>query len=459
MSLSSKLEAEYRSTHKTSEKIHQRAVQVMPTGIETDARYLMPFPFYIQRAEKARKWDVDGNEYLDAWSGHGALILGHNHPKVVAAVQEQAKKGFHYSSCHETQVEMAELMVKLIPCAEKIRYIQSGAEANALAIRVARAYTGKNKFIKFRGHFHGYFDEGVMAIRPPFDVPMSIGVPQASLSNVLLARHNHSEDVQCLIDGAANDVACVIIDPSGAHNLVLGNKSGFLEEVRRITQEKKVILIFDEVVSGFRLAPGGAQEVLGVTPDLATVAKPMGGGLPASALVGRRDIMDTMTMTGDRDHDRFHRVISQGTHSGNPMAMAAGLATLKLLENGEPQKYINRLGKILRKSLNEVIKKHDVPGCAYGNWSIVHIFLGEECPIRRDCDRTTCLHPDHEKLDLYGSVKVRSNLRMAMLLNGVDYLGGFGLMFLNAAMTDQDIEKITNSFDLSLKRLKEEKIL
>ncbi len=449
------IEEEYIAKHSTSEKLYRRAWEVMTSGIHHDTRYMKPFPFYIARADKARKWDVDGNELIDLWSGHGGLILGHNHPDVVAAVKEQAEKGFHYSACHEKEVELAELIVRMVPCAEKIRYVQTGLEACSLAIRIARAYTGKDKFIKFRGHFHGYFDEVMVGVRPPHDAPMSIGVPKTALSNVLLARHNHSEDVLRLIEASRNDIACVIMDPV-CHAFVMANKPGFLEEVRRITREKGVVLIFDEVWSGFRLAPGGAQEVLGVTPDLTAIAKGMVGGLPGSAVVGKKEIMDVMTFTGDPEHDRFHRVISQGTHSGNPMIVACALATLKILSTGEPQRYINRLGDKLRKNLNEVVKKHNVPGCVYGNWSVVRNFIGAECPFE---DPLNPICDDHERVDRAASPKVRDKLYLAMHLNGVDYSRGLGLMQMNAALTEEDIEKVTDAYDRSLLRLKQEKIL
>lgn len=452
------LEEEYIATHPTLEKLYRRAEVVMPSGIEHDGRYMKPFPFYIARADKARKWDVDGNEYIDLCSAHGAYILGHNHPEVVAAVAEQVKKGFHYSSCHESEVELAEILTRLVPCAQKIRYMQSGTEANMLAIRVARAYTGKNKIIKFRGHFHGYWDEGMLGVKPPFDVGMSIGVPKGSLSNVLLANHNSSEDVRRLIEGSHNDVACVIMDPI-CHFCTQQNRPGFLEEVRQITAEKSVVLIYDEVVSGLRLAPGGAQQALGVVPDLATISKTMGGGLPASAVMGRREMMDVITFKDDPRKDRFQRVVSQGTHSANPVVFAAGLTTVKILSTGKPQAYINQLGSALRKRMNEVIQKQNIRGCAYGNWSLCRIFLGHDCPEIGKCDTAHCTYHDHEKIDDGTPKAIRNQLFLAMLQNGVDYMNGRQVMILNAAITEEDLDKITEAFDRSLTRLKRDKIL
>ena len=452
------IEKEYISTRKTSEAMYLRARQCMAGGISHDSRHLKPFPFYVERADGARKWDIDGNELIDLWSGHGAFVLGHNHPDVVAAVTEQARKGFHYSACNKLEVALSEMVVRLIPCAEKVRLMQTGTEANMLAIRIARAYTGKNNLIKFHGSFHGYWDEGVCGVGAPFAVPMSIGVPKEHMDNVLLANHNSSEDVLRLID-ETDDVACVIMDPAGAHSIRIANRPGFVEEVRRITKDKGVVLIFDEVVSGFRYAPGGVQEIIGVTPDLTTLGKALGGGLNMSAVAGKREIMEVLEFTDDADHNRFHRVIDQGTHSGSPVACAAGLATLKLLKTGKPQANLNRLGAILRKGMNDAIKKHDIPGCVHGNYSVNHIFLLHNCPNLGKCDTVDCTFSDYEAIDRSTPVDVRRLLYLANILHGFDYMVGGGMLLLNAGLTDQDVESVIMAFARSLTRLKEEKIL
>jgi len=447
---------EYIATHPTSEKLYRRISAVMPSGIGHDSRRTKPFPIFVNRAAGSKKWDVDGNEYIDLWNGHGGLLLGHCHPEVVAAVADQIQRGFHFSALNELELELAEMVTRLMPCAESVRWMQSGTEANMLAIRVARAYTRKNKVIKFRGHFHGYWNEGLLAVAPPYDKPMSIGVPKENMSNVLLVDHNNSDDVRRLIE-ETNNVACVIMDPIG-HAFVHHDRPGFLEEVRQITKEKGVVLIYDEVVSGFRLAPGGAQEAFGVIPDLATISKTLGSGLPGSAVVGKKQIMDVIAFKDDAKRDRFRRVISQGTHSGNAVVCACGLATLKILSTGEPQAHMNKMGTMLRKSMNEVIKKHDIPACVYGDYSIGRIFVSHDCPYVGRCDVTNCTYPDDAKIDAGTPPMVRDKLYLAMLLNGVDYMK-FGTYWLNAAITEQDVTKITDAIDGSLVRLKEEKVL
>jgi glutamate-1-semialdehyde 2,1-aminomutase len=453
-----KIEKEYISKRKISEKMYQRALKVIPSGIVHDARYIKPFPFYVDKANGARKWDVDGNEIIDLWSGHGALILGHNHPDVLAAVTEQMEKGFHFSACHQLELEISEMIASLIPSAEKVRLVETGTGANMLAIRIARAYTGRNKVIKFRGHFHGYWDECIVGVRPPFDIPMSAGVPSGNTSNVLLVDHNNSEEVRRLIE-KTNDVAAVIMDPAGAHAIIMANRPGFVEEVRQITKERGVLLIFDEVISGFRYAPGGAQEILGVTPDLTALGKIIGGGLNMSAVVGKRDIMEVLEFTDDAFHNRFHRVIDQGTHSGSPLACAAGLATLKILKTGEIQAYINGLGAKLRKGMNEIIKKYHIPGCVHGNYSINYIFLLHDCPQLGKCDTINCTFPDHEVIDRGTPVKVGRLLHLANILHGFDHSGGLEMLLLNSALTAKDLEIVIEAFDCSLMRLKEENII
>ena len=452
------IEEEYRQTRKRSRSFYDRALKIMPSGIEHDARFIKPFPFYVERAEGARKWDIDGNELIDLWSGHGALVLGHNPPSVVTAVNQQIKQGFHYSSCHELSLELAELIVELLPSAEEVRYMHSGTEANMLAIRLARAYTGKNRVIKFRGHFHGYWNEGVVGVRPPYEAPMSIGVPKESMCNVLLADHNNSEQVLRLII-ENDDIACVIMDPAG-HAFILPFNPEFIKEIRRITEDKGVLLIFDEVISSFRYGPHGMQGIVGVTPDLTTLAKVIGGGLPLSAVAGKRQIMELIALTDDKERNRHRRVISQGTHSGNPVVCAAGLAYLRLLADGGPQTYINRLGAMLRKGMNEVIKRHDIEGCVYGRFSTARSFLSHDCPYLSKCDGENCHCPDLPELDAGSPLEVRRKLHLAMLINGVDYSGGgTGTMFLNAGLTDKDIEKVIYAFDNSLTRLKIEKVV
>src|SRR5436309_10757148 len=250
------IEQEYVETHAQSRARHERAVRSMPNGVAHDGRVLSPFPFYVERADSASKWDVDGHIYLDCWSGHGALILGHNHPAIVAAITEQAKRGLHYSACHELEVRWAELIRSCVPGAEKVRFTMTGTETTALAVRVARVATGRSKVVKFEGHFHGVHDGLVAAVKDPFEIPMSAGVPKATLASTLVARHNDLALVTELLSDP--EVAAVILEPAGGRSMTVPTNPAFLRALRELTRERGVVLIFDEVVTGLRMAPGRA---------------------------------------------------------------------------------------------------------------------------------------------------------------------------------------------------------
>ncbi|MFH0913998.1 MAG: aminotransferase class III-fold pyridoxal phosphate-dependent enzyme [Chloroflexota bacterium] len=450
------IEQEYIARHPTSKELYRRGLQVLVSGMGTDARRTVPFPIYVNRAAGSKKWDVDGHEYIDLWSGHGGLLLGHNHPAVVEAVKKQVDKGFHYSACNEVELEMAELIQKLVPCAGLVRWMASGTESNMLAIRIARGYTGKKKIIKLRGHFHGYWNEGVLAVAPPFDKPMSIGVPPENLQNVLLADPNDSEGIRRLIE-EDGDVACVIMDPI-CHAFISPNRPGFLEEVRKITEEKGVVLIWDEVVSGFRLAPGGAQEAFGVVPDIATFSKTVGFGLPYSAVAGKKHIMEVMVFNGDPQHDRFNRVISQGTHGGNAVVCACGLASMKIIATGEPQRRMNYINKLLIEAMNDVVKKLGVPAVVYGDYSIGRLLAGVAAPQGHRFDVSNPLFADHEKIDAGMPAKLRNLTYISMLTNGVDYLPS-GTYWLNAAVDEKDVDRICTAWEKTLLALREEKLV
>ena len=450
---------EYTAKHPKSKELYLRAKELIPGGVTHDARYMAPFPIFTDRGEGSHTWDVDGNEYIDCHPGHGTYILGYRHPAILAAITDQlTNKGIEFGNCNELEIKVAELLLEIFPCAEQVRFIGSGAEASMLAIRLARAYTGKDKFIKFEGHWHGGFDEGLLAVSRPFDVPYSAGTPKDAFRNVLLAKHNDIEDVKRLIE-SNDDIACVIMEPTGARHGQLPGNPDFVKELRQITKEKGIVLIFDEVMDNFKLAPGGGQEVLGVSPDLSTLGKALGFGLPLAAVIGKKEIMQRLALSGDKKYDLYNRVRSHGTHSGIPIALAAAAAGLKLLKTGELQAQMNRRTDILRKGLTELLKKHNIRGCAYGDYSMVRIFLNHNCPYLGKCDVEHCPNPDYEFLDSGMEASLRTNLVLALLNNGVNFGLGRVELFISAAITKQDIEKTLEAFDRSFARLKAEKVL
>lgn len=446
------LEEEYAAARPRSRELHARALAMLPSGVSHDGRFFAPFPFFVERAAGARKWDVDGHSYIDGWSGHGALLLGHNHPALVEAITSQLRRGLHYSACHELELRWAELVRSCVPGADRVRFTTTGTETTALALRLARAYTGRTKVIKFQGHFHGIHDYGAPAVKYPFAAPMSAGIPAEALATTLVARHNDLDHVRRLMDEA--DVAAVILEPAGAHSAVAPPDPEFLRGLRALTKERDAVLVFDEVVSGFRLAPGGAQEYFGVTADLTCLAKAIAGGLPGAALVGRADIMERIAYTGDPIRDRTKRVADQGTFSATPLVAAAGVAALEILKTGDVQRRLNALGDRLRARFNAVLRERDVPGLVYGVGSIVRFFVGKSARELGLEDKTY----DHEALDR-GMGPLGAKLHLAMLIHGVDYNRGLAVSWLNAAMTEEDVDLMAEAWDKSLLRLRADRLL
>jgi glutamate-1-semialdehyde 2,1-aminomutase len=285
--------AEYRRRTPKSAEMARRAADIFPSGVTHDGRYLQPYGIYVDRAAGSRKWDVDGNEYVDYAGGHGALLLGHNHPQVTAAVQKQLALGSHFGACHELELRWGELVQKIVPSAERVRFTSSGTEATMLALRLARAFTSRQKIMHFMGHFHGWHDHVAFGVTSHYDGTPTPGVLPEVASNVVMAPAGDIAATRKLLE--EHDIAAVIIEPTGASWGQVPVLKEFLAALRNMTQERGVVLIFDEVISGFRCAPGGAQEAYGITPDMTTLAKIIAGGFPGGAVVGRRDIMEALS--------------------------------------------------------------------------------------------------------------------------------------------------------------------
>ena len=447
------IEQEYADARPKSRALYERARTAMPSGAAHDGRFFTPFPFYVERAQGARKWDVDGHAYIDCWSGHGALMLGHNHPAVVKAITEQAQKGLHYSAGSELEVRWAELIRACVPGAERVRFTLTGTETTSLAVRVARAFTGRNYIIKFESHFHGIHDAFVAAVKDPFEIPASAGVPASTLSTTLVARCNDIDHVRELLED--HPVAAVILEPAGGRSMTVPTNPAFLKALREETRRHGTVLVFDEVVTGFRMAAGGAQEYYGITADLTCLAKAVAGGLPGAALVGRADIMDMIAFSGDAKRDRTRRVADQGTYSGTPLVAAAAVAQLEILQTGEVQRELNRLGDRLRAGLDQALKTRGVKGCVYGGSSLFRIFLGADS-AELGLDNWTM---DAARLDRGMGAKLSGALHLAMLVNGVDFSRGNAHGWLNGALTDKDIDQMVDAFDRALVRLQDEKHL
>jgi glutamate-1-semialdehyde 2,1-aminomutase len=426
---------EYRTKHPKAAALAEQARRAIPGGITHDIRHLVPYPVYIERAAGSRKWDVDGHEYVDYWMGHGSLFLGHCHPAAVRAVQEQMARGTHLGACHAAEIRWAELVNQLIPCGELTRFTMSGTEATHLAMRVARAYTGRPKILKLAGHFHGWHDGAVVAVSPPYDVPLSAGVPHAVMDQVVICPPNDSKAVETAFE--RGDIAGMILEPAGGNSGTTPTIPGYLAELRELATRHGVVLMFDEVITGFRYSPGGAQQYYNVTPDLTTLAKIVAGGLPGGALTGKREIMSQIAFRNDPDWDRSQRVAHAGTYNANPLSAAAGVATLELIGDASLQARANKTGEELRRALSEVMKKVGVPGTCFGEASIFHVSF-EGRPGLAGFDRP-------RKGALY------QTLRCALLNNGVDCSAFHG--WISAMHTEADVERTVQGYERALQAM------
>ncbi|MHB9092989.1 MAG: aspartate aminotransferase family protein, partial [Chloroflexota bacterium] len=376
------IDEEFVRTRPNSQRLYGEAVRIFPAGVTHDTRFLTPFPIFVTHAAGPRKWDVDGHEYIDYVSGHGSLLLGHSHPAVVTAVQAQVAKGTHYGANHELEIEWGRLVQQLVPSAERVRFVSSGTEASLMAVRLVRGFTGKTKLVKFQGHFHGWHDQVMPGVAAPFDVPASVGLLQSTLDTTLVLPINDLDLVNRTL-AADNDIAAIILEPSGASYGTIPTQPGFLAGLREVTRKHDTILIFDEVVTGFRYAPGGVQGATGITPDMTILAKILAGGLPGGAVVGRADIMEQL------DFKTGKRVYHPGTFNANPLSAAAGVEALRIVATGEPHRAANASAQQLKQRWNEAIDERRAAACVYGDVSLLHTYVGP-CEKRGGCDRSLC---------------------------------------------------------------------
>jgi len=347
----------------------------MPGGVNSPVRAFGAVggtPVFIERAKGSRYWDVDGNEYIDYVCSWGPLIHGHAPDFVLEAVAQAAALGTSFGAPTAREIEMAELIVEAYPSVEMVRMVNSGTEAVMSAIRVARGYTGRDKVIKFAGCWHGHADGLLVkagSTGMTFGIPDSAGVPAGYAENTLLARFNGLEDVNELTTSLGDQIAAIVVEPVAGNMGVIPPADGFLEGLRRIATEQGIVLIFDEVITGFRVAYGGAQERYGVEPDMTTLGKIVGGGLPVGAYGGRRDIMERVAPLGD--------VVQAGTLSGNPIAMAAGIATTRELQRDGTYERLEERSDALAHGLSEAAADADVTITLNRVGSMMSVFF---CP-------------------------------------------------------------------------------
>ena len=364
-----------------SEHLYKRARELIPGGVNSPVRNYSPYPLFVASAKGSRFRTVDGEEFLDYCMAYGALLDGHADEEVVEAVQKALGRGSLYGQPTEMEVELASLIRNLVPSMEMVRLVNSGTEATMHSLRLARAFTGRQKILKFEGGYHGAHDSVLVKSgsgASNLGIPNSEGIPKNVAEDTLVAKFNDEEISRRIIEDHTHELAAVIIEP------VMGNmgpiipRPGFLETLRKITQEKGVVLIFDEVITGFRIALGGAQEYFRIRPDMTVLGKILGGGLPIAAFGGRREIMEKLAPLG--------RVYQAGTYSGNPVSVAASLVTLQSLKRRAGQLYpkLEKTGEQVRRGINDLIVSAKLAAQVNGLSSMFQIFFTDHPVVDYD---------------------------------------------------------------------------
>ena len=416
-----------------SEKLYEEAVNYLPGGVNSPVRAFKPYPFFVEKAKGSKLYDVDGNEYIDYCLGYGPVIMGHANDKIVQEATKQLQLGTDYGVPSQQEIELAKEVVKRVPCAEMVRFANSGTEATMSAIRLARAITGKNKIIKFEGAYHGAHDavlvkSGSGAVGQP-DSP---GVPLDATKNTILVPFNDEEAVKKTIEDNKDEIACIITEPVMGNIGCVPPKEGFLEFLREITEENNIIFIIDEVITGFRIAKGGAQEYYNVTPDLVTFGKILGGGFPIGAIAGKKEYIEQFAPSG--------KVYQAGTFSGNPMSIGAGLATMDLLTD-KFYKDLHDKGEYFRSGIRDVLSKLDIPYQVTGVESMTEVYFTSE----EVYDFESAKKSDTQAFDKYFHV---------LLENGVFVAPSqYECVFLSGAHTNDDIDKTLDAMEIALKSL------
>ena len=415
------LTAAYQAMTPGSAALAAKAKTLLPSGIAHDGRNFDPYPLYVQRALGPVKWDVDNNKYVDYFGGHGALILGHNHPTVMAAVHAALDRGTHFGACHELEVRWAELITQMVPSAERVRFTSSGTEATLMALRLARAFTGREKIVRFRGHFHGWNDHRTSGYSNHFDGTPTSGVVPGLSDAVLLCDPNDVEGITRIFNDH-KDIAAVILEPTGASFGKMPIVPSFLQVLRDLTRAAGTILIFDEVVTGFRVSPGGVQQAVGITPDMTTMAKIVSGGLPGGAVAGRKEILDWLDfkVTAAKSQEKIYH---PGTFNANPVSAAAGIATLEILSTTDACERANAYGTEVRAKMNQVLEEEGVKWAVYGTYSGIHIYTNpDEVDITPSTFDAQAFIP--RMMGKSRGAGITNQVRMGLLVNGVDMNSG-----------------------------------
>lgn len=419
-----------------SQELHKEASALIPGGVNSPVRAFRSVgltPIYIARGKGSHIWDVDGNEFIDFISSWGPLIIGHSHPSIQEAIKQELEHGTSYGACNEREVEMAKLITSFFPSIEMVRMVNSGTEATMSAIRLARGYTGKDKIVKFEGCYHGHADSFLIQAGSglaTFGQAGSAGVTEQTAENTLVAKYNDIESVRNLLATHASTIAAIILEPVMGNMGLIPPREGFLKELRQLTEEHGVLLIFDEVISGFRVARGGVQELYNIKPDLTCLGKIIGGGLPVGAFGGKREIMEYLSPLGP--------VYQAGTLSGNPLALAAGIAMLNELSRPKFYQKLNEKGERFEALIRPLLNKYS-EHISYNRIGSLSTLFFRGGGVSSNEEAKSC---NTEQYARYFSL---------MLEQGV-YLppSQFECMFLSEAHSDEDLEYTARAMERAL---------
>lgn len=436
-----RIEQRFIARNPTSHTLATRARAVCPGGVSQISRDVRPFMPYFARAAGTRKWTVDDQEMVDFCMGHGTLLFGHNHPAIVDAIEKQLARGTHFVGPSEPEITLAELVCELLPSAERVRFCGTGSEACDLALRVARAATGREVYVKFEGHYHGWHDGELCALRPPYDAPATSGVPRVAASTRVVLPPGDLGALERTLAGG--DIAAVMLEPGGGTHGTVPTTHDWISGVRELTRRYNAVLIFDEMVTGFRLAPGGYQAASGISADLTTLGKTLFGGMPGAALAGRADLMDLMKAGASPFVAHF------GTWNAWPVACAAGVAALQMVRDGRVHEHINNYGARLRAAFNDVIARAGVGARVYGAGSHLHFCLkpwpfdSDAVPIGRHAE----LAQEPERMRL---------LRLALFNEGFDFDFANNISAIHG---DDEFARAVDGFSRALTSLVEDRLL
>ena len=418
-----------------SKALFERAKKILPGGVNSPVRAFEPYPFFVESAQGSKMYDADGKAYVDYCMAYGALLLGHAYPEIIDAVKNQLAKGTLYGAPTEREVEFAELIGKSSPCMEMMRLVNSGTEATMHAIRVARGYTNRKKIIKFDGCFHGSHDSVLVKAgsgAATFGAPNSLGVPEETTQNTIVLPYNDVEALEAVFKNQGNEIAAVIVEPVLANVGLILPKKDYLTYLRKVTSANGTVLIFDEIITGFRLALGGAQEYFNVKPDLATLGKVLGGGFPLAAFGGKKEIMQNISPVG--------KVYQAGTFSGNPVSATAGYTILSILSQTKNQIYpkLEKNATELKRALTDLAATYKLPAQVYNIASLYQIFF-TNTPVT---DYACAKNSDAAMFTAY----FQELLKQGVFIPPSQY----ETCFVSAAHTEDDLKFTINAFDKAL---------